>query len=62
MRRRAFISDGTRVILPAFGAYTGGLNVLDAAYAGLFEKSRLIAWMLSDGRVYPVRGAELVRD
>lgn len=62
VRRRAFISDGTRVILPAFGAYTGGLNVLDAAYAGLFEKSRLIAWMLSDGRVYPVRGAELVRD
>jgi DNA ligase-associated metallophosphoesterase len=25
-RRRCFVSDGTRCILPAFGAFTGGLN------------------------------------
>jgi DNA ligase-associated metallophosphoesterase len=60
VRRRAFVSDGTRAILPAFGAYTGGLNVLDPAFAGLFDRSHLIAWMLSDGRVYPVRAADLV--
>ncbi len=28
---RCFVIDGTRLILPAFGAYTGGLNVLDPA-------------------------------
>jgi DNA ligase-associated metallophosphoesterase len=31
IRRRAFASDGLRCVLPAFGAYTGGLNVLDRA-------------------------------
>jgi DNA ligase-associated metallophosphoesterase len=35
---RCFITDGRRLILPAFGAYTGGLNVLDPAIAGLFPK------------------------
>lgn len=62
VRRRAFVSDGNRCVLPAFGAYTGGLNVLDAAFSGLFERSKLIAWMLGDGRVYPVRGGDLLRD
>jgi DNA ligase-associated metallophosphoesterase len=28
---RCFVIDGTRLIMPAFGAYTGGLNVLDPA-------------------------------
>lgn len=36
LSRRCFIGDGRRLILPAFGAYTGGLNVLDPAIAGLF--------------------------
>ncbi|SKA22409.1 putative phosphoesterase [Enhydrobacter aerosaccus] len=36
LRRRCFLTDGSRVILPAFGAYTGGLNALDPAIAQLF--------------------------
>ena len=36
VRRRCFITDGSRLILPAFGAYAGGLNVLDKAFLGLF--------------------------
>ncbi|MBN9319679.1 MAG: phosphoesterase [Caulobacterales bacterium 68-7] len=36
VRRRAFVTDGLRVILPAFGAYAGGLNIMDKAFAGLF--------------------------
>lgn len=35
---RCFVTDGRRLILPAFGAYTGGLNVLDPAVAGLFPR------------------------
>lgn len=38
LRRKCFISDGARCILPAFGAYTGGLDVRDAAFDGLFAK------------------------
>ncbi len=36
LRRRCFLTDGRRVILPAFGAYAGGLNALDPAIAQLF--------------------------
>ena len=28
---KCFIHDGTRMIMPAFGAYTGGLSVFDEA-------------------------------
>ncbi len=35
---RCFVTDGRRLILPAFGAYTGGLNVLEPAIAGLFPR------------------------
>ena len=33
---RCFVGDGTRLILPAFGAYAGGLDVREPAIAGLF--------------------------
>ena len=35
-RRRCFLTDVPRLILPAFGAYAGGLNALDPAIAQLF--------------------------
>ncbi len=59
VRRRCFASDGQRMILPAFGAYTGMLNVLDRAYAGLFEVSALFAYMLGARRIYKVTGSAL---
>jgi DNA ligase-associated metallophosphoesterase len=42
VRRRCFITDGERMILPAFGAYAGGLNVLDAAFTGLFARAPIM--------------------
>ncbi|ASG20074.1 ligase-associated DNA damage response endonuclease PdeM [Nitrospirillum viridazoti] len=33
---RCFITDGNRLVLPAFGAYTGGLDVREAALRRLF--------------------------
>ena len=51
-RRRCFASDGRRCILPAFGAYAGGLNLRDRAFAGLFDKSRLEIVILGEGRVH----------
>jgi len=62
LRRRAFALDGRRCVLPAFGAYTGGLNLLDRAWHGLFDRPRLIAWMIGDARVHPVRAAALLPD
>jgi len=45
LRRRCFVGDGARLILPAFGAFAGGLNIRDAAFDGLFG-SRPIAHVL----------------
>lgn len=59
-RRRCFASDGARLVLPAFGAYTGGLNVLDEAYRGLF--SELTAWAIGGQGVYPISSRLLVAD
>lgn len=56
VRKRCFASDGTRLIMPAFGAYTGSLNILDEAYRGLFNLERLVAYMIGDSRVYPIAG------
>ncbi len=41
VRRRCFATDGERLILPAFGAYAGGLNIRDEAFSGLFARPPL---------------------
>lgn len=37
IRRRCFVTDGRSLIMPAFGAFTGGLNLFDPAFEGLFH-------------------------
>lgn len=54
VRRRCFATDGERLIMPAFGAYTGMLNLLDGAFGGLFRTDSLVAHMLGRTRVYAV--------
>ena len=54
VRRRAFVSDGTRCVMPAFGAYAGGLNLHHAAFAGLFTTRIRVAHALGRDRVYAV--------
>ncbi len=61
LRRRCFIADGTRLILPAMGSLAGGLNVRDLAIAGLFAGTREV-WMLGEGRVFAVSPALLLPD
>lgn len=53
VRRRCFVTDGERAVLPAFGAYAGGLNVRDAAFAGMFARTPIAA-ALGAGRVHAV--------
>jgi hypothetical protein len=60
MRRRCFATDGARLVMPAFGAYAGGLNVLDDAFAPLFGE--VIAHVLGGDGVYPFWGAALTPD
>lgn len=58
VRARCFVTDGLRLIVPAFGAYTGGLDVMDAAFRPLFPGA-FHAWMLLRDRVHPVRSSRL---
>ncbi|MHC2107886.1 MULTISPECIES: ligase-associated DNA damage response endonuclease PdeM [unclassified Methylobacterium] len=61
VRRRCFVTDGTRLVMPAFGAYAGGLNVRDRAIDGLFPNG-FTAHLLGDGRVFTIGRAQLARD
>jgi DNA ligase-associated metallophosphoesterase len=61
VRRRCFITDAGRLILPAFGAYAGGLNVRDRAFAGLFARTPLIG-ALGSARVHAVGWRSLGED
>jgi hypothetical protein len=60
MRRRCFAGDGARLVMPAFGAYAGGLNVLDAAFDGLFGE--LNVHVLGGRSVYPFGRRALAPD
>ena len=52
--RRCFATDGKRMVMPAFGAYTGGLNIRSAAFADVFGTFKFIAHMLGDARIYAI--------
>jgi DNA ligase-associated metallophosphoesterase len=54
--RRCFAGDGTRLVMPAFGAYAGGLNVRNRAFAQVFATLAFTAHMLGERRVYAVAG------
>lgn len=43
VRRPCFVTDGVRLVMPAFGAFTGGLDVRDVAVAGLFATPPMVA-------------------
>ena len=62
VRRRAFATDATRMVLPAFGVLSGGLNVLDRAFQPLFAPGALRAFLIGDGRLFPIAGGALSPD
>ena len=54
IRRPCFIGNGRRMIMPAFGAYTGGLNVLDEAFEPIFGADGMHVWMMGQEGLYPI--------
>ena len=54
MERRCFASDGERAVMPAFGAYTGGLSIRDIAFAKIFGAPGFMAHVLGDNRVHAI--------
>jgi hypothetical protein len=60
LSRRCFVADERRLLLPAFGSYTGGLDVLDPTIATLFARG-FHATLLGDQRVHPLPHHRLER-
>jgi DNA ligase-associated metallophosphoesterase len=54
MERRCFACDGERAVLPAFGAYAGGLSIRDAAFARIFASLDFMAHVLGDVRLHTI--------
>lgn len=61
LRLDCFVHDARTLLLPAFGVLTGGLNVLDPAVAGLFERGGAI-YVLGEGRSWRVPRSRLEPD
>jgi DNA ligase-associated metallophosphoesterase len=60
VRRACFATDGTRLVMPAFGVTTGGLDLRHAAMNGLFNRTHLVAHLLGRDRIYSVRFDNLI--
>ncbi|WP_375411872.1 ligase-associated DNA damage response endonuclease PdeM [uncultured Bradyrhizobium sp.] len=54
VERRCFASDGRRAVMPSFGAYTGGLNIRDAAFQRIFQTPGFMAHVLGDNRMHAI--------
>lgn len=61
VRGACFATDGERMVMPSFGVTTGGLNVLDTAFAGLFKLPSAKAYVIGTARIYPVCFSNLSR-
>jgi DNA ligase-associated metallophosphoesterase len=57
VERRCFASDGTRAVMPSFGAYTGGLSIRDEAFKAIFQTSAFMAHLLGDRQVHRITAA-----
>jgi DNA ligase-associated metallophosphoesterase len=62
IRRPCFVGNGRRLVMPAFGAFAGGLNVLDDAFQPLFGNGGMGVWMLGQSGLYPVATRYLSAD
>lgn len=62
LRRPCFVGNGLRLVMPAFGAFTGGLNIMDGAFTPLFSDDGLSVWMLGQEGCYPVASRSLRAD
>ena len=57
IRCRCFIADDRRLIMPAFGSYTGALSVRSDAFAGLFGDWHV--WMIGEKAVHRFPAAQV---
>jgi DNA ligase-associated metallophosphoesterase len=52
--RRCFAGDGARIVMPSFGAYTGGLSIRDRAFAKIFSGDDFTAHVIGDAAMHVI--------
>ncbi|MGC6537424.1 MAG: ligase-associated DNA damage response endonuclease PdeM [Candidatus Puniceispirillaceae bacterium] len=59
---RCFVQNSLNIIMPAFGSYTGGLNIIDKAFAPFIDKQTRL-YLCHDNRIYglPFKAAKLTK-
>ena len=57
IRCRCFIADQRRIIMPAFGSYTGALGINSYAFAGLFGDFHV--WMIGGSAIHRFPAAKV---
>ena len=55
--RKCFAADSRRLIMPAFGAYAGGLNIRDRAFMKVFGALAFTAHLIGERRLYAFAAA-----
>lgn len=60
--RKCFAIDTERMVMPAFGAFTGGLNIRAAAFVNVFGALSFRAHMLGATRLYAVEAERCLPD
>jgi DNA ligase-associated metallophosphoesterase len=62
LTRKCFATDGARLVMPAFGAYTGGLNIRDIAFLKVFGALGFTAHLIGRQRLYSFAAARCLVD
>jgi uncharacterized protein len=60
--RKCFATDGERLVMPAFGAFTGGLNIRNAAFLKVFGALGFTAHLIGQRRLYNFAAARCLAD
>lgn len=55
VRRPCFATDGSRLVMPAFGVLTGGMDLSHRIFQPYFDRKALVAHLLGPDRLYSVR-------
>ena len=59
IRRRCFAGNKQRLFMPAFGAYTGGLNVTSAPFIPYWGEQAFSAWMIGKSGIHKFASSKL---
>ncbi len=60
VRRRCFAANQKRIFMPAFGAYTGGLNVKSDAFIPYWGKKEFVVFMLGKKTIHRIPSRALL--